>query len=428
MQRHPKRLRQQWVSPLALVLCGILAVCGTARSDAVRRSAAATPEGTYGREGFLCPYGHTTSGAATAPALRQYDSPYYVIHSDLGEEVVREARVRLTAMAEEYRRRTKAFGPTTKPRLPFYLYRSRSDYYRAGGLRGTAGFYNGKALVAAAMGRTMTGLWRTLQHEGFHQFAHRVLGGRMPIWLNEGLAEYFAEGLWTGDGFVTGLIRPQRLERIKTLIRTKQLVPLGDMLNLDQKTWISAVQVRHYDQAWSMVHFLVHGDSGRYRKALLGFIHDLSRSQPAQRSFESRFGRDHGALEKRYAGWWLALGSDPAADLRTQATVAALTSFLARAHLQGLRFRSAEEFFAAAKADKIQTAPRGHERLYLPGSLLKQHLSNAGRMATWSLQTHSGSPTLKLAEPDGTTFVGQFLLRGEERPAVTVTTKRAATP
>ena len=47
--------------------------------------------------------------------------------------------------------------------------------------------------------------WHTVQHEGFHQFAHAVIGGDIPTWLNEGLAEYFGEALFTG-----GRVRPRR--------------------------------------------------------------------------------------------------------------------------------------------------------------------------------------------------------------------------
>jgi hypothetical protein len=365
--------------------------------------------------------GAAPRGAASAPALRQYDSPYYAIHSDLDGAVVREASARLTAMAEEYRRRTQGFGGTIRAKLPFYLYRSRADYYRAGGLKGSAGFYNGKVLVAAAMSRKTADLWRVLQHEGFHQFAHRVIGGSMPIWLNEGLAEYFSEGLWTGDGFVTGVVPPQRLRRVRAMVRTKRLLPFADMVKIDREAWTADVRVRNYDQAWSMVHFLVHGGSGRYRKALLGFIRDVSRSRPPRQAFEERFGRNYDAFQRRCAGWWLALDDNPTADLYTRATVAALTSFLARAHLQGLRFRTVQEFFAAAGAGKIEAAPGGHIRLYLPNSLLKEHLARSAGMKTWSLQTRAGLPALELDQRDGATFVGLFKPRGKDRPTITVT-------
>ena len=36
-----------------------------------------------------------------------------------------------------------------------------------------------------------TGLWQVLAHEGFHQFLGYELGREIPVWLNEGMAQYF---------------------------------------------------------------------------------------------------------------------------------------------------------------------------------------------------------------------------------------------
>lgn len=56
------------------------------------------------------------------PKLKLYKTRYYVIHSDLDLDTVREAAVRLTAMAEEYHQRTKGFSGTIRKRFPFYLF------------------------------------------------------------------------------------------------------------------------------------------------------------------------------------------------------------------------------------------------------------------------------------------------------------------
>ena len=53
--------------------------------------------------------------ALIAPArgqaeLREYDTPYYTIHTDLDLDGEREAAVRLTRMAEAYHDRTRDFA------------------------------------------------------------------------------------------------------------------------------------------------------------------------------------------------------------------------------------------------------------------------------------------------------------------------------
>src|SRR4051794_36690786 len=67
-------------------------------------------------------------GLRASGALREYPSPAYVLHTDLPEAEAREARVRMTRMAAEYRRRTAAFSDKVPARLPFYLYKDAADY------------------------------------------------------------------------------------------------------------------------------------------------------------------------------------------------------------------------------------------------------------------------------------------------------------
>ena len=36
--------------------------------------------------------------------------------------------------------------------------------------------------------------WQIVQHEGFHQFVRSAIGEKLPIWLEEGIATYPADG------------------------------------------------------------------------------------------------------------------------------------------------------------------------------------------------------------------------------------------
>ena len=62
--------------------------------------------------------GQGAAGAGTA-GLKQYQSPYYVIHTDLPDDEAKEAVIRMTKMAEEYRDRTRDFSGVIRSRLPF---------------------------------------------------------------------------------------------------------------------------------------------------------------------------------------------------------------------------------------------------------------------------------------------------------------------
>src|SRR5439155_6138812 len=199
----------------------------------------------------------SVSAARAEPQLQVYEGRYYVIHTDLTGDELREAELRMTKMAEEYRNRTRDFSGTIGHKFPFFLYREPDDYYAAGGMKGSAGYFdpNNDTLMAIAGEKTGSSTWYVIQHEGFHQFARAVIGGELPVWVNEGLAEYFGEAIFTGDSFVTGIIPPQRLARGKKEIQGGQFRSIKEMMLLAHADWNADLSMANYDQAWSMVHF-----------------------------------------------------------------------------------------------------------------------------------------------------------------------------
>src|SRR5690348_3398747 len=172
-------------------------------------------------------------------SMRTYPSRYYIIHTDLTVDDVKEAIIRMNKMAEEYHERTRGFSGEIRERLPFYLFRNADEYYAAGGIPGSAGVFRGGDLLAMMGDKPGPGAWHVVQHEGFHQFAAAVIRGQMPPWLNEGIAEYFGESIFTGDGFVSGIIPPRRLKRVQDAIRANQYKSMREMMLLSQSAWNS---------------------------------------------------------------------------------------------------------------------------------------------------------------------------------------------
>ncbi|MCK4602638.1 MAG: DUF1570 domain-containing protein, partial [Phycisphaerae bacterium] len=343
--------------------------------------------------------------------MKAYKTPYYTIYTDREIEMVREAAARMTAMAGDYRRRTKGFSKAVPKRMPFYLFSKPSDYHLAGGMRGSAGVYMGDKLMAMAPVGTDDFVWEIVQHEAFHQFAHKAVSDKLPVWVDEGLAEYFGCGIWTGDGFVTGLIPPRRMKRIQHHIKKDNILPFLEMITMDLRQWNRQMSHRNYDQAWSMVHFLIHADDGKYEKAFAAFIKDIVRGRRWRQAFQARLGRDLEGFQKQYMQWWTSLPENPTAQRYTRAVVETLTSFLARASRQKMKFESVEEFFEAAGDGKIKVDIRKAPRLWLPPKLLKDALKEAQNLEEWSLDVSRKRPGLILTQPDGTTFTGTFTLR-----------------
>ena len=199
------------------------------------------------------------------PGMQSYSSPYYNVYSDIETPRVKEAILRMTRMAEEYHERTKEFSGQIRSKFSFYLFKNKEDYFRAGGLPGSAGVYmrsDGEPRLMGVAGELENAFtWHLIQHEGFHQFADAVIGGGLPTWLNEGLAEYFGEGIFTGDGMVTGVIPPERCKQVQAQITGKRFRSVQSMMLMSQAQWNLDIAHVNYNMAWSMTHFLAHGES-----------------------------------------------------------------------------------------------------------------------------------------------------------------------
>ncbi len=344
--------------------------------------------------------------------LRDYDTKYYVIHSDIDPDDVKEAAIRMTKMAEEYHERTKGFAGTIRTKFPFFLFKSASDYYARGGLPGSAGVFmvdeSGSRLMAIAGKKPSAETWHTVQHEGFHQFAHAVIGGKIPVWLNEGLAEYFGEGIFTGDGFVTGVVPPWRLARVKEEIEGHEFKAIKNIMKVSDDEWAAEMDIRNYDQAWSMVHFLVHGDDGKYQAAFSSCIRGISQGRSFDRAWLDSIGPADG-FQDRWKQYWSSQPENPTSLLFDRATVATLTSFLARATAQRQTFADFEAFRTSAEADDLRINPDD----WLPHALLSATLRELSPVRHPEL--HAGDnklPVISLELTDGTRLTGWFTLRG----------------
>jgi hypothetical protein len=345
----------------------------------------------------------------TQPALRAYDTRYYRIYCDLPDAAVREAEVRMTRMAEEYHARTADFAGQITERLPFYLYATAEEYHAAGGPEGTAGFFDGRVLRAVA-GRTVTlSTWHVVQHEGFHQFAAAVIGGELPIWVNEGLAEYFGEAVFTGDSFVDGVIPAWRLVRLRKELDDGSFKSVNQMMALSHAEWNAEMNVVNYDQAWSMVQFLAHGEDGRYQRAFARYMWLLGHRVSPPTAWSQTFGDTRG-FQQRWEAWLRALPPEPTSDLYAQSVVATLTSFLGRAIEQQKTFPGFDQFLTEAGSGSLTTAAND----WLPTSLLDKAVKNAQAMADlgdqFELQGPAAHPDIFCKRNDGTNLRSHFIL------------------
>lgn len=119
-----------------------------------------------------------------------------------------------------------------------------------------------------------------LRHEATHAVLHLTVGD-LPLWLDEGLAEYF-EG---PDG--QGGLNPEHVARLPADLKSGWR---PDLDRLETLRNVREMTPRDYREAWAWVHYLLH-EPGRGRADLLGYLADLrqlgSRVDPLSRRLAS---------------------------------------------------------------------------------------------------------------------------------------------
>ncbi|MEI7766973.1 MAG: DUF1570 domain-containing protein [Phycisphaerae bacterium] len=320
-------------------------------------------------------------------------------------------------MYEEYQQRTAGFSGKNRGMLNFELYSKEEDYYTAGGLPKSGGVFTwdgfgGIRLMAIAGDSNSQWTWKIIQHEGFHQFAYAVIYENLPVWINEGLAEYFAEAIYTGDSYVAGVVPNDKLDELQGMISKNTYKPLNTMLTMTHAEWKDAMDHNNYLQAWSMVHFLAHGDDGKYQKPLIQFMNSLKTGAKPQTVWTKVFGNDITAFEQRWKTYWSELKPDSTQYLYDEAAHRVLTSILARAALNGQKFYTAEDFLMTCEAKKIKISLSA--RNWLPETLLEEHLPVARKSGKWELipAEKGKSLQLKRTTQDDKVFISSFLTNG----------------
>jgi hypothetical protein len=122
-----------------------------------------------------------------------------------------------------------------------------------------------------------------LRHEVAHGYLHAVAPG-LPLWLDEGLAEYFEVPRGRG-----GLNQPH-VDLLVDLIQHNGWKP--DLARLEQLTDIAQMDQQSYAEAWAWAYLLL--ETGpEHREALTAYLFDVRSRRGATRPLSARLRRDH---------------------------------------------------------------------------------------------------------------------------------------
>ena len=141
---------------------------------------------------------------------------------------------------------------------------------------------------------------RVVVHEYVHLLVRRS-SLEYPVWLNEGLAEFFSTIEPQGSKMAVGRVPVDRLVYLNTEAR---LIPLARLLAVehgDPEYNTSAHAGTFYSESWALVHMLM--TDSRYRPNVHTFMEAVGKGDDAAAALPSAFGKPLAAVQSDLEGY-----------------------------------------------------------------------------------------------------------------------------
>jgi hypothetical protein len=271
--------------------------------------------------------------------LRTLTTNHYRIQTDIEIPLADDLAKRMDVTYDEYARRLVDFSQMLGGRsFDVFIFQHRSDYMNHTGVKvqNSGGVFipSRGSLEVFLEGQGRDGIRRTLQHEAFHQFALYAIGPKLPVWLNEGLAQVFEEGIYDGQTFHIGQVPPRRVRQLKYDIEHRQLFTFRDFMGMTHDQWEANLADKsrgdtEYTQAWAMAHYLIFAEDGpgkpRFRSRLIDMLRLIRNNRDAKEAFIEAFSDNIEGFQKMFLDYAKTLEPTPTASyIERQDTLAEL--------------------------------------------------------------------------------------------------------
>jgi len=238
------------------------------------------------------------SSAFAAPWPSEKAAGPFFVHADFPLDTIGDLLTELQELPGQLRAALQISAP--RETIHVHLFAKKATYDRYIKKYFPTVSYR-RALFIKAGGPGMVFAFRSdqlavdLRHECTHALLHAVLPV-VPIWLDEGLAEYFevpAKDRPSGHPHLGASRLRARLGFAPQLTKLERLQGLDDMGK------------QEYRDSWAWIHFLLHGPPEALRE-LRGYVRDLERRQVSvtmSEKLQSRYGDLDRAIRGHLLRW-----------------------------------------------------------------------------------------------------------------------------
>lgn len=224
----------------------------------------------------------------------------FLMVGNAGEKDIRKVALRLEQFREVFTRLFPKMKFNTPVPTTVIVFKSDSSYAPFKPRANTAGYFQAGPDVNYI---TLTTELRGEQDPFsviFHEYTHLLVENTfdtIPLWFNEGLAEYYSTFSITDD---QKIVLGEPIASHVYLLRQNKMLPLQTMFEVDYKSPHyneSNKTSIFYAQSWALMHYLLVGKAGRVDQ--LGKFMDLIKTKlPMEQAFQQAFEVPYETMEK----------------------------------------------------------------------------------------------------------------------------------
>lgn len=125
----------------------------------------------------------------------------------------------------------------------------------------------------------------------YHEYIHKLLHlnfTRLPVWLDEGLAEFFGNTWMRDDGIYIGAPSPRLAE-----LRSRTMYPVSTILSVGRASPYyrdADKAAMFYAESWGLTHFLMFGPGMEGGHKMNVYLASLQNGMESEKAFEQAFG------------------------------------------------------------------------------------------------------------------------------------------
>jgi len=224
-------------------------------------------------------------------------TPNFIIVSNAGERQARKTAIQFEQIHTLYRDSLAVAQGHPSPLLTVFAVKddkSLSDlvpeYWTKGHMHPSGVFANrlDQYYAAVSLDDQGTNPYATMYHEYYHSLTIPYFPD-LPVWLSEGLADFFGHSEINGSVAMMGMADPVLIQELKG----NKLIPLDVLFHVDTSSPYYNEQNKttvFYAESWALVHYLMIGDNQSHRQMLLDYAGALSSGATPDQAAAKAFG------------------------------------------------------------------------------------------------------------------------------------------